>query len=206
MSAMSDKISPYSVPSPIDAMLERMSRLKITVSVDHFRIAEILACLQTLDEGLNEAAKRSRLRSCAYETWKELAGDVVSALPIRPARIGNAPNREPVDPFEVAKRDFPPSGNPREFRRNLPQVLEYMIKAARHTVGCNQRYTDNYHGVIGFQVMHHGLVTFEQCAALHRDVIHLPMPDACPKTGLVYRPDYSPDHLPRGCEAPEWVD
>ena len=199
---MSQHIAPYASPNPLDAMLSRLERSPFHLPTSLFRTAEILACLQTLDDDMSELSERKPRCLCIAEIWRELAGDIVSALPIRMVENQNIFGLERVDPFEVAKRDFPPSGNPPEFRANLLLVLQSMVMAARQAVGCHQRYTDNYHGVICFQLMHHHLVTTEQCATFHRDVIRLPMPEACVYTGIVYRPDYVPDHLPRGSHDP----
>lgn len=194
---MTDNIAPYSCPNPLDAMFSRQSRLPFHLPISLFRTAEILACLQTLDDDMAVASERSQHRRYAAESWCELAGDIVSALPIKLVRPLHRDEEPWFDPFEVAKRDFPPSGNPYPFRTNLLLVLQHMVNAARRCVGADQRHTDNYHGVICVQLRHHRLVTADQCAAFHQDVIHLPMPKVCARTGLVYPPDYSVDDAPR---------
>lgn len=193
---MTHPIAPYSSPNPLDAMHSRQSRSPFDLPIPLFRTAEILACLQTLGDDMTVASERSKSRRYAAESWWELAGDIVSSLPIKLVILEND-NHRWVDPFEVAKRDFPPSGNPSPFRINLPLVLQHMVQAARHCVGTNQRHTDNYHGVICVQLYHHGLVTPDQCAAFHHDIIRLPMPNVCVHTGLVYPPNYSIDDAPR---------
>lgn len=195
---MTPSITPYSSPNSLDAMHARQSRSPFDLPAPLFRTAEILACLQTLDDDMAVASDRSSRRRYAAESWRELAGDIVSALPIRWVKFIEKENGPWMDPFAVVKRDFPPSDNPHPLRTNLPLVLQHMVHAARHCVGTHQRYTDNYHGVICVQLRHHGLITAGQCITFHRDIIGLPMPEVCKKTGLVYRPDYEPDHLPRG--------
>lgn len=192
---MNTDIRPYSSPNPIDTLAERQPYMSYLIPISLYRTAEILACLQTLEDALSEASGLSHRRWAAADTWRELAGDIVAALPVETINL-KFENR--VDPFRAVKKDFPASRNPHSFRSNLPSLLKHMAIAAKHTAVGAQRYTDNYHGVICFQLMHHSLVTEEQCATFHRDVIRLPMPEACDYTGIVYRPDYVPGHLPRG--------
>jgi hypothetical protein len=100
----------------------------------------------------------------------------------------------------MARKDFPYSGNPVPHCIDLPNLFMLMSTAARCSIGSGQRYTDNYHGVIFYQLWQLHAATKEQCAAFHDKVIRLPMPTSCRRSGLVYLPEYNPDAMPRGNE------
>lgn len=191
-------IAPYSAPNPIDTLQRLEIRLHRKLPLFHYRIAEIIACLQTLDDGVRELESKSAHRTAAAATWRELAGDLLDAIPVNTIKIGW--RISPIDPFEVARRDFKAGGTRHAFRKNLPEMLKLMTAAANIVIGPSLRYVDNYHGVICVQLAKLGLISESTCVAFHRVVIKLPMPDNFANLGLVYSADYSPDELPRGCE------
>lgn len=188
--------APYTTPSSLDtvSLLEERIARKIGCYLPdrYFRMAEIFACLQTLDEAVGESAMKSRHRQIAAQTWFELAGDLVANLPVMKYRN--------EDPFSVARKDFTPSPYPHQFRDHFPNLLTFMVHAAHAVIGDHAVYVANYHGVICYQLSRLKLVTQEACAAYHRAVLHMPAPQDSPHSCLVYPPNYTPDHLPRGNE------
>lgn len=185
-------IAPYSVPNPLDTVIRVQQRLWRKLPARYFRMAEILACLQTLDDAVRETRTKSKRRYVAAESWRELAGDLLANIP--PLTVQNE------DPFRVARADFPPSVCPRRFQHQLDTLLTHMVAAAKATIGENQRYSDNYHGVIAYQLSRLGLLTAQACSSFHNEIIHMPVPQDHEGTCLVYPPEYSADHLPRGSE------
>lgn len=185
-------IAPYSVPNPIDTILRLEQRSCRHLPPRFFRMAEVFACLQTLHEAIEEGASNSRKRSLAAETWQDLAGELVAKLPVLTA-FGE-------DPFRLARQDFPRlSGT--AYPRQLPhELLALMAVAARSSINGSQQYTNNYHSVIAYQLARLGLILPLAFQALHRDQFHLHLPTEHGACGLVYPPDYSPDHLPHGSE------
>lgn len=184
--------APYSTPNPLDTVIRLEQGLCRRLPARYFRMAEIFACLQTLDDALSEVRGKSVRRDMAAETWQELAGDLVFNIPALTVRN--------QDPFRVARKDFAPSACPHRFRKQLDGLLSHMAAAAKAAIGDGQHYSDNYHGVIAYQLVRLGLLTREACAAFHRDVIRMPMPEDHEGSCLVFPPDYSADHLPRGCK------
>lgn len=188
--------APYTAPNSLDTVTlleERIARCIGCYLPDrYFRLAEIFACLQTLDEAVRESAMKSRYRQIAAQTWFELVGDLVANLPVM--RYRNE------DPFSVARKDFTPSPCPGQFRDQLQNLLTLMVKAAHAVIGDHAMYVANYHGVICYQLSRLKLVTQETSAAYHLDVLHMPEPQDSPHSCLVYPPNYTPDHVPRGSE------
>ena len=183
-------IDPYSAPNPLDTVVRLEQHLCRRLPARYFRMAEILACLQTLDDAVREMRGKSSRRDLAAETWQELAGDLLCNIPVLTVRN--------QDPFRVARADFPPSACPHRFRHQLDVLLTHMATAAKATIGDHQRYSDNYHGVIAYQLSRLGLMTTQACSGFHNDIIHMPVPQDHEGTHLVYPSDYCPDHLPRG--------
>jgi len=184
--------SPYSAPNSLDTVIRLEQRLCRRMPARYFRMAEIFACLQTLDDAVHEMRDKSMRRDHAAESWRELAGDLVRNIPALSVRG--------EDPFRVARADFPTSGCARHFSNQLDVLLTHMATAANVAIGNGQRYSDNYHGVICYQLAQLRLVTPLACIAYHRDVIRMPLPKDHERSCLVYPPDYSADHLPRGSE------
>lgn len=185
-------INPYSAPNPLDTVVRLEQHLCRRLPARYFRMAEIFACLQTLDDAVVEKREKSRRRDLAAETWQELAGDLLCNIPVLTVRN--------QDPFRVARADFPPSACPHCFRHQLDVLLTHMATAAKATIGAHQRYSDNYHGVIAYQLSRLSLMTAQACADFHTDIIHMPVPKDDHGTHLVYPPDYSADSLPRGSD------
>jgi len=184
-------IAPYSAPNPIDTVLRLEQCSCRQLPKRFFRLAEVLACLQTLDEAIEESATSSRKRSLAAEAWRDLAGELVAKLPVFTA-FGE-------DPFRLARGDFP-RVSCTAYPRQLPhELLALMAMAAKAAIAGPQRFTDNYHGVIAYQLARLGVILPTACQSLHHKVLGLPLPTELGAYGLVYPPDYSPDHLPRGC-------
>jgi len=192
---MSHDIRPYSGPNPIDTLLNIDLKTRKAMPASQYRTAEILACLQTLDDALRELEGRSTRRAAAAETWRELAADIVQALPTSHVRTHD--RRDSFDPFERVRLKYPPSGNPLAFRRDLMGILNLMLAATRVVLGEGKRYVDNYHGIICFQLRHLQLIGKADCELFHREFIDLPEPNSCENTGLVH---HNMDASPRGGE------
>jgi hypothetical protein len=192
--------SPYTVPNSIDTVLILENRILKRDAMRAFRAAEIFACLQTIDEAMQEVSGKSNTRDAAISTWRELAGDLIHSASAMHYIIPAGYTRPEIDPFSVARKDFPYSGNPMSHCKDLSRLLTIMVSAARCAVGTNQRYTDNYHGVIFYQLYRLDATTVEQCRAFHEQVIRLDMPSSCKRRGLVYSPNYDPDAMPRGTD------
>lgn len=185
-------IAPYSAPNSLDTVIRLEQRLCRRLPDRLFRMAEILACLQTLDDAVCEMRDKSPRRNSAADSWRELAGDLLFNIPVLSVRG--------QDPFRVARADFPASACPQRFAATPEVLLAHMATAANAAIGSGQRYADNYHGVIAYQLARLGLMTRDACAEFHREVLRLPMPEDHERSCLVYPPDYSADHLPRGSE------
>lgn len=192
--------SPYTVPNPIDTVIRLENRILKRLPIHYFRVAEVFACLQTIDESMLEVSGKFNTRDAAIDTWRELAGDLLHGVSELKLIIPAGTTRPAIDPFLMARKDFPYSGNPISHCTDIPNLLTLMAAAARCAIGSDQRYTDNYHGVIFYQLSKLNAVTEEQCTAFHDKVIRAPMPSSCQRSGLVYQPEYDPDILPRGCE------
>lgn len=185
-------ITAYSTPNSLDTIAYLEQQLRRRLPSRHYRQAEIFACLQTLDDAMREVEGKSPRRRNAADAWRDLAGELLALVPVAEIRA--------MDPFRVARMDFPTALFPQRFRNNIDGLLVCMFRAANTAIGGNQRYVANYHGVISHQLTGLGLITRETCAAFHRDVIHLPVPEDHPGCSLVYPAGYDPDHMPRGSE------
>lgn len=193
-------LSPYTAPNPIDTVIYMQDRMCNRLPRMFFRVGEIFACLQTIDEAMHEVYGKSKRRDAAIDTWRELAGDLLHGVSMLNLLIYAGAERPAIAPFRMARKDFPYRGNPLAHCTDIPNLLTLMAAAARFGVGDKQRYTDNFHGVIFYQLWQLHAVQEEACAEFHDKIIRLPMPASCNRLGLVYPREYDPDTAPRNSE------